>query len=299
MGYELIGTPKVERVTRDLATRFRDMLPVPHDRALKPLRLEAYKKMIAAGLFRPVHWAVAVCLETRETYRANGKHTSTVLACDDVEIPDSLVAIQETYQCDTLEDVAKLYATFDSRYQVRTTNDINRAFAAIDPDLCEISQKIVSLCVTAVWYSRMQSAMHSLSAQDRAEALLEKDVKAFVGFVSDLLSETSTRQTQHMRRGAVVAAMFLTWSRSRRAACEFWQAVRDESGAHQKMPDRVLARYLLTKTVKNGSTNSRVTSGVAVPREMFVKCIHAWNAWRKDTTTDLKYHAQAKIPAAV
>jgi hypothetical protein len=124
-------------------------------------------------------------------------------------------------------------------------------------------------------------------------------VKAFVGFVSDLLSETSTRQTQHMRRGAVVAAMFLTWSRSRRAACEFWQAVRDESGAHQKMPDRVLARYLLTKTVKNGSTNSRVTSGVAVPREMFVKCIHAWNAWRKDTTTDLKYHAQAKIPAAV
>jgi hypothetical protein len=32
---------------------------------------------------------------------------------------------------------------------------------------------------------------------------------------------------------------------------------------------------------------------------MFVKCLHAWNAWRRDTVTDLKYHAQAKIPAAV
>ena len=31
--------------------------------------------------------------------------------------------------------------------------------------------------------------------------------------------------------------------------------------------------------------------------ETMVKCIHAWNAWRNNETTDLKYHPAKKIPA--
>lgn len=54
MGYELVGTPKTEKVTQSLAIKFRDMDPVPHDRPLNPKRVEAYRKMLDAGLFRPV-----------------------------------------------------------------------------------------------------------------------------------------------------------------------------------------------------------------------------------------------------
>jgi hypothetical protein len=80
MAYELVGLPKTENVTQSLAIKFRDMDPVPHDRPLNPKRVDAYRKMLAAGLFRPVQWATVHCHETQATYRVNGKHTSNLFS---------------------------------------------------------------------------------------------------------------------------------------------------------------------------------------------------------------------------
>ena len=296
MAYELVGTPKTEKMTQSLATRFRDMDPVPHDRPLNPRRVEAYRKMLDAGLFRPVQWATVHCNETQATYRVNGKHTSNLFA-EYEELPQPIHATIEHYHCDDLDDVARLYATFDSRTQVRTTNDINRAFAAIDPDLAEIPTKIVNLCVTAVAYVRHGDHYANKPAAERAECLLEPDCKLFVAWVRDVL-QANNDNTRHLWRSPVGAAMYATFLRSRKSANEFWLAVRDGTGATPKSPDRVLHRFLLSKSVKGSNAAAR-SSQLVAPREMFVKCLHAWNAWRRDTTTDLKYHAQGKIPAAV
>lgn len=295
MGYELVGTPKTERMTRGLAVSFRDMDAAPHDRPLNPKRIDAYKKMLAKGLFRPVHWATALCQETQNTYRVNGKHTSTMLAEAD-DIPASLYAMIEHYHCDTLDDVAKLYATFDSRLQVRTANDINRAFAAVDPDLAELSIHVISLCVTGISYHRWQDTYTHFPAAERAECMFDSDNKVFINWVADFFSETKT-QPRHLMRANVVAAMYTTWLKSRKAAKEFWQEVRDETGSSPKLPDRVLSRFLLTKVVYKGNGAVSPKAVTAKPREVYVKCLHAWNAWRRNTTTDLKYHASAKVPA--
>lgn len=298
MGYELVGTPKTEKVTQSLAIKFRDMDPVPHDRPLNPKRVEAYRKMLAAGLFRPVQWATVHCNETQATYRVNGKHTSNLFA-EYEELPQSIHATIEHYHCDDLDDVARLYATFDSRTQVRTTNDINRAFAAIDPDLSELPTKIINLCVTAISYCKHGDQYAQVPAAERAECLLDDQNKAFVGWVHAVLGNSGNRDSSRLLwRSSVVAAMHASYQKSRRDANEFWLAVRDGTGATPKTPDRVLNRFLLGKAVL-GSKTTRRSSGLVSPREMFVKCLHAWNAWRRDTTTDLKYHAQAKIPAAV
>jgi hypothetical protein len=296
MAYELVGTPKTEKVTKALAMKFRDMDPVPNDRQLKPKRLDAYRKMLHAGLFRPVQWATVHCHETGMTYRANGKHTST-LFCEYEALPQDVYATIEHYHCDDLNDVARLYATFDSRTQVRTTNDINRAFAAVDPELSDISPSIINLCVSSVSYSRYREQYTTMPAPERAECLLEADVKRFVQWVDSLSLRSDS--ALHLSRSPVVACMFDTWSKCRRDANEFWLAVKDGSGSNHKSPDRVLHKYLLTVGVfKPGATGVRKRK-LATPREMYVKCLHAWNAWRRDTMTDLKYHAQAKIPAAV
>jgi hypothetical protein len=298
MAYELVGTPKTEAVTKSLAIKFRDMDPVPHDRPLNPKRVEAYRKMLAAGLFRPVQWATVHCNETQATYRVNGKHTSNLFAEYD-DLPQNVHATIEHYHCDDLDDVARLYATFDSRTQLRTSNDINRAFAAIDPDLCELPSKIINLCVTAIAYSIHREEYHKKPAAERAECLLDDVNKQFIHWVRDVLGARN-ESTQHLWRGPVVSAMYATWSKSRRDANEFWLAVRDGTGETPRKPDRVLNKFLLTKAVNyGGGATSRKGSALAAPREMFVKCLHAWNAWRRDTTTDLKYHAQGKIPAAV
>lgn len=298
MGYELVGTPKTEKVTQSLAIKFRDMDPVPHDRPLNPKRVEAYRKMLAAGLFRPVQWATVHCNETQATYRVNGKHTSNLFA-EYEDLPQSVYATIEHYHCDDLDDVARLYATFDSRTQVRTTNDINRAFAAIDPDLSELPTKIINLCVTAIAYCKHGDQYAQIPAAERAECLLDEQNKAFVAWVHAVLGNSGNRESSRLLwRSSVVAAMHASYQKCRRDANEFWLAVRDGTGATPKTPDRVLNRFLLGKAVL-GSKTARHSSGLVSPREMFVKCLHAWNAWRRDTTTDLKYHAQAKIPAAV
>lgn len=298
MAYELIGTPKTEKVTQGLAIRFRDMDPVPHDRPLNPKRVDAYRKMLAAGLFRPVQWATVYCNQTQATYRVNGKHTSNLFA-EYVELPQSIHATIEHYHCDDLDDVARLYATFDSRTQVRTTNDINRAFAAIDPDLSQLPTKIVNLCVTAISYCRHGEHYSSKPAAERAECLLEDETKVFAAFVQDVL-QANNESTRHLWRSPVVAAMHSTFQKSRKASREFWLAVKDGTGETPRSPDRVLNKFLLTRTVvMNNAARGARSSSVCPPREMYVKCLHAWNAWRRETTTDLKYHAQAKIPAAV
>lgn len=298
MAYELVGTPKTEKVTQELAIRFRDMDPVPHDRALNPKRVDAYRKMLAAGLFRPVQWATVHCNETQATYRVNGKHTSNLFA-EYQELPQAVHATIEHYHCDNLDDVARLYGTFDSRTQVRTTNDINRAFAAVDDDLRDLPTKLVNICVSGIAYAIYGEHYSRQSATDRAEALLDDENKTFVAWAHDILGNKNDT-TRHMWRSAVVSAMYMSFRKSRRDANEFWLAVRDGTGASNKSPDRVLQRFLLARGISpNGGDQKKRKQGVVGAREMFVKCLHAWNAWRRDTTTDLKYHAQARIPAAV
>ena len=299
MGYELVGTPQHERVTQSLAVKFRDIDPVPNDRPLNPKRVDAYRKMLAAGLFRPVNWATVHCHETGATYRVNGKHTSTLFAEYD-ELPQPIYANIEHYHCDDLDDVARLYATFDSRTQVRTTADINRAFAAVDEDLSQLPSKIINLCVTAISYAKHGDSYTGVPAPQRAECLLEDANKQFAGWVYQILGSKGTEHTRLLWRSPVVAAMHACYTKSKRDATEFWCAVRDGSGQSPKSPDRVLGRFLLSKNVNNGAgTTSRGRASIVPPREMYVKCIHAWNAWRRGSATDLKYHAQARIQAAV
>lgn len=298
MGYELVGTPESEKVTQALAIKFRDMDPVPNDRPLNPKRVEAYRKMLAAGLFRPVQWATVYCNETQGTYRVNGKHTSNLFS-EYENLPQTVHATIEHYHCDDLDDVARLYATFDSRTQLRTASDINRAFAAVDPELQEIPSRIVNMCVTAIAYATYGETFHQKAAAERAECLLEDANKVFIQWVFEVLS-SYTDSTRHMCRAPVVSAMHMTFQKSRKASSEFWLAVRDGTGRTPKTPDRVLHRFLLSKSIGSGGGKVRGGSkAICGSREMFVKCLHAWNAWRRCTTTDLKYHAQAKIPAAV
>ena len=61
-----------------------------------------------------------------------------------------------------------------------------------------------------------------------------------------------------------------------------------------------LRNYLMdTVTGRGQSFNGSARSDISSNREVYVKCIHAWNAYRRGKNTDLKYHAQSPIPKAV
>lgn len=268
----------------------------PNDRALSERRMQVYERCIRAGQFRPCVWAIAECDETGSTYRVNGKHTSHLLSSLAGEFPDLFVTY-EIYSCDTLEDVGRLYGTFDASITLRSSSDINRAFAGTIPELAGLPRRIIDSCATGMaghLYGGIFSGTgRTGTAPERAERLLEHP--DFVCWVAGILD---TSKHLHICRAGVVGAMFATWNKSKKQAEEFWVAVRDETGDKPTRPDRQLSRWLLMTTVGGGIGKNRPEKRTADAREMYVRSIHMWNAWREGTEVKIiKYHQDAKAPA--
>ncbi len=296
--WTLSNKPKTHKVTKALARQFMEMDPAPHDRPLSERRLLVYERLFSQGSFRPCTWATATCKETGTTYRVNGKHTSTILSMME-PLPEYYVTIEE-YDCETLDDVARLYATFDSKMQSRTVGDINASFAATVPELREIAGRTINVSVSGLslhFWGRKASA--SRQPAERAELILEHS--DFIKWLDKLFTSNLTKQErrscQHLIRMGVVAAMFGSWNKAKGPATEFWMAVRDETGREPTLPDRKLSRFLLSTTANRGIGIHRKKT--ASEHEFMIKCIHAWNAWRKGVPTSLRYDASKEAPAYV
>lgn len=286
---------KTQKITVSLAKRFAEMEAAPGDRPLSERRLQVYERLIRAGSWRPCVWSEATCEETGGVYRVNGKHTSTLFTKLAEEFTDLYVTV-ESYACPTMEDVGRLYGTFDAQITSRTTSDINLAFASTVQELRTIPKAIINVCATGMALHGVQGERFKMysSPCERAEALIEHP--DFVIWVNELIGANKHR---HMQRGGVVAAMFGSRDKCKRDSDLFWTAVRDETGQSPKCPDRLLSRWLLTTVVcpESGRTPASRKADI---REFYVRCIHAWNAWRKGgEMAHLKYHATSKAPACV
>lgn len=305
MGWKLVEKPKTMLVTKALVKEFLSMSKPPYDRPLSERRMQVYRKLLSESGFRPCTWASAYCKETKDTYRVNGKHTSTLLSKIDRDgnlvpmepVPEFYVTV-ERYVCDEQEDVSKLYSTFDSSIGSRTSRDINHAFAAVMPELKECKAKAINLSVTALGWEAYGIRYSETPAPERAELLL--DNSDFCCWFNDIAfpSDGESKRGQHLQRGSVATAMLGSYRKAKGDATEFWKEVRDESDPDRDSPTRKLARFL-TRTVQGNPSNCRVSGKQAIVtmREMYVKCIHAWNAWRKNEETDLKYYSASKEPA--
>lgn len=295
MSWKLLSSPKTTKVTKAIVKEFADMEPAPRDRPLSERRVEVYKKIAEQGGFRPLTWASAKCGETGSVYRVNGKHTSTMLSRLD-KLPDDLYVTVDRYYCDELDDVAKLYATFDSRLQSRNTADINRSFASCVPELGEVAARTINLVVSGIAFHQYGTDYSRLQPAERAEALLEHH--GFAVWAHNLFGH-SDNTNPHMKRVAVFAAMFGSYCVSKSDAEKFWVAVMEETGTSPNLPDRKLARFLLLYHSKKASGSDKSARYRVTDKEYYVKCVHAWNAWRKGETTNLNYFADAKIPKMV
>lgn len=301
-GWRLVGKPQTVKITRKLATEYALMQPAPGDRPLSERRNDLYKAFIKAKQFRSPEWAEAYCKETGLTYRVNGKHTSGVMSGwntdEDGPYPDLYATIAK-YECDTLGDVAELYATFDSKHTTRSTTDINWMFASAVPELATISKWTIDRIVSGINFHPTKSTYAEKTAAQRAEVLLTET--EFCVWMHEKLLESATAEGTAKRkmlmRSSVANAIYLTYKVNKADALEFWLAVRDETDPTPDMVTRKLARYLRTATLyRMRVTTAREAKPVADIREMGAKCITAWNAWRKGDSSDLKYYPSAAYP---
>jgi hypothetical protein len=265
-----------------LAKEFQEMTPAPGDRGLRPKRYEKHKRAHERGHLRSPSWCKAYCRETKETYRCNGNHTSRLfldLGEDELRRRQYEVFV-EVFECDTLQDVAHLYNTYDSPATIRNQADMTQAYAASNSHLSTISRRKINAFVSglAYAYGPLPGMCSSAELLDGNELVVLWLDQFFVG---------SSPITKAMFKKAVISAMILTYERDRAASDHFWRAVRDGYEANPIAASRTLQLFLLSASNFD-------------PREVHVKCIHAWNAYRRgETLAILKFHPSAPNPKPI
>lgn len=304
--WKLSEEPKIVIANRALINHFYEMERVPRERPLSERRMMLYERIYRSGHFRSVTWASALCVETNCVNRVNGQHTSTMLSKIPDPLPYPFHVTVERYICDTLADLANLYNTFDSSMASRTISDINLSFASTIPELREIDPRTINLATTAISEEKWEEhELRKVPPAERAEELFDNTDFVLWLYRDILLRNHGRSQTatgSHgsilpVRRTSVIRAMLSTYRKNKAAATEFWEAVRDETEPDRNAPTRMLTRYLNSISLGGGSsTKGDKSKRIVVKREVYVKCILAWNAWRTNERTNLSYRAGAQLP---
>ncbi len=283
-----IKSPKVRTIkaNKSLVCEYRNMTSSPYERNISLLRMAFYRQVLARGEFWPCIWAKTLCKQNGKTYRVNGQHTSLLLyefVQRGEEVPDFHVTLID-YECDTLDDVSKLYNTFDTKDASRSVSDINRAFAGFKEELNDVPGKIIDNCVSGINYHVHRDGMWAIKAVERAEVITKNvDFTLFVASIVLVPTKNSVRakMTSALRRMAVVAAMYATWESTHENtsgnAREFWCLVREKEGANN-CPARVLSEFLYDFKV---SQTRDCRKGGSDYKRIYHTCRKAWNLWVK------------------
>jgi hypothetical protein len=215
----------------------------------------------------------------------NGQHQLKAV----VKVGKSINAVYQEYMCSSPNDLSELYRRFDN-HQARSLGDI------LSPEAIALGvtwkRSIVRLVVAAASFG--EAGFHGSTDVPKVEKV--KYISQYLkqgSFVNHIL-EGGKIKSSHLKRAAVVFVMMKTWDKDKHLAELFWESVMNGIDLTANSPMLVLRNYLLTSAL-GGSNKLRVSNS----REMQVKCIHAWNAYRSGSKTSLKYHPNAPIPKII
>jgi hypothetical protein len=275
-------TPQlVKRFDEELAT-----LPVDEQRFDKR-HVALISNQIERGLFRAPEWAEVYCKEDHKTYRINGQHTSAAFAARNGSIPQAQAVVYVKYSADTKEAVIELYGTYDPPETSRSEGELSCAVATL-VGLGHAPKSYLARINSGMGYA-LATVGGFVAVGKREKPRLVQQFPAFYKFAVDLIGRN------WLTRAPVVAAMYWTHKKSRTAAAEFWQMVKEEDTVVGH-PTRLLATYLQTHTPAREGRN--MDEGKKI---FYAKCIHAWNAYREDRTISHLGHprVQSGLPAPV
>lgn len=290
------------QLNHSLANKMLSMTAAPGDR---PLRDAGVAKLIVAMkrgtfLYELVDLIVAICLENGIEYRGNGQHTSWAT----LELPDDFPHLKVTvltYECRTLDDVRRLYASID-RGISRTKSNVVSSYLGDTEQFKGVPVRMASWVVSglAMW---LWEETHARSQHDGDEiayliqgkhAAVVNRVLAFVNVAGGFT------KCKHLDRSSVASAMLETFSAAPVKAQEFWLAVRDGANLDNTDPRLVLFKFLMTiRLMSSSNARTAKTNRSVGAEEAYRCCIHAWNAWRKgDTMTTLRGPTHTTRPRA-
>lgn len=251
-------------------------------RPLSPKHVKYLVGKITSGKFHV--GSVAVVHYSDKTYLMDGQHQCHAV----IEAGKSVKAKLVEYDIDDKSEIATVFAQFNAD-RIRSAPEVAWA-AAVLIGMEDWSRRFVQTCATATMIvssggGRFDSS-RGLTKEERAK-LLEKNRADCFAAKDILCNGHGTVLDKHLSKGVVVAAVMATARKSKDDAAKFWKQVRDGEMLTKNSPAYKLRKYLM------GIETIRGDSG----REMYSKCITAWNAFRDNGSTDLKYYSEKPVPS--
>lgn len=289
--YKMIET-KIIDVGPKLAEKYLECNTYAGQRPIREKRLSQLVKEMEEGTFRTGQIAITHLKyndnQGNQKILVNGQHVSKAIL-----IAGKMEKVNiEIFECYDPEDTALLFRKFDNG-GTRSFQDMLRAESvALN---IEWSPRISNLIASA---ASIKEGKQFSDKQEKTELL--KKYLNFGKFLSNLFSvrERGT-DISHLVRIPVVYPILMTFEKCQENSHKFWSSVRDGENLKTNMPEYKLFRYLTRVCVASGRGASSNHFRIASQHEIISKCIHAWNAFRRGDTTDLKYYSQSPIPKAI
>jgi hypothetical protein len=265
-------------LTRTLTEETATMTEFVGDRDKSKARLNTLRAKLDEGVFFAPRWAYVTVGGKR--YRINGKHSAHVLDEANGHFPKDMKVVIDEWECDTDIDLAHLFAQYDNPISSRTATDVAGAHAKIHPELRGIKNTyIVKIMAGVSAHLNGIDTTRSVKAEDRANL-----VHDYPGYVHDF---SSFKTPWIISRLGAAAAMFASWCANQSEAFTFWNLVSTESHPDTSHPTRVLAAWLKEISLAKSKPPHR---------ETYTRCAHAWNAFRRGETTNLRYVKNGPLP---
>jgi len=273
---------KTVPLTLEVAKHYDRMTTLAGDRnpeSTKGIRRVSWlSEQLKAGLFySPVWSTVQVASENGKKYRVDGGHSSRMLTMAGSYFPEGLNVTIREFRAPHIDAARDLYEQFDQKHSTRTTSDFIKCRAGYVPELNDISPTAIGIAIRGI---ALHLGLHNTDGYESLDFIpMYPEFIVWAGFLAG---------SRHLKKSGVIAAAFATWAFDEDLANEFWVMVHQENGKTKECPTRVLAKFLQDIILdRNAKWDSRA---------LYVKCCHAWNAWRTGRGTSLKYTKGAPLP---
>jgi hypothetical protein len=245
---------RLKTCTQEVAVAFSKMPALKGERPLRPSRLAFLRGHLANGTFVSPTWAVVVDKATGIHYRANGQHSSTVLAgLSETEYPaDLLVTVEEYTSDDLVKDAFPIFDLFDHPSSSRSNIDVMNLHRVYYEDLNDVDAKLVlTLAGGIALYEKGLDTGIFLPARDRGAYLAQDDYRQFILWAAPFAKAVHGWM---LHKPGIVAEMLSQRRLDAATAETFWQLVFTESH-----PDADHETRELSRTLKEWAAKPRVT----------------------------------------
>lgn len=286
---------KTVKLTSAKAREYNHLQPLPGERPLREDHVLYLAEKIEQGLLIGANVQIAVIAFNGTRYKGNGQHTCAGRLLLDEDDRFSPMVNWHEYEVSTLQDAVMLYEQFDPPMASRSYADlvriVGRNFGIIGSDgIC--SQAVAQAFNQAVAFvesGRSINGRAHMRPATKAQFMVERkrELRLFVEILGP------AKEGHHLRRDPVYAALYETMVLNENDAQSFWLGVREGANLAKDSPMKKVEVYLRSIDVPRGAGRMALHPSF---QTVYTKCVHAWNAWVDDRSTDLKCVSGTPMP---